>query len=457
MKLRSLAIVTMSLVSVVVGTSASADTGRHSYTGSIDGADYRVEVPDQWNGTLVMYSHPYYVPGIPPGISLANRPETEDWLLDHGYALAASDFKGRNGFVMEQAVVDQRNVLDWFTSHVGRPRDVVATGSSMGAAVSLKLAERLPRQITGVVPMCGPLDMGDTWNTILDSTFAIATLLAPDENIEQVHVKDPARAVQLLTDAVTKATRTPAGRARLALAGALANAPGWDHALEPKPADLAGQLAQQTEIIVGFYVSTFGPSGRVDLERHAGGNPLWNIGVDYRRQLDKSRERDLVMRAYQAAGMTPDADLATLNAAPRISPDLNAVGWLYRNAIPTGAQRAPVITLHNIADAADPANETWLANLMRRNGNADNLRQLFAGRPTHCAFTASEEIATMQTMFTRLRTGHWPSTDPSTLTAAAAQLPAKYQVVYDFPNNPAAPAAPALTTANPGPLPRPSR
>src|SRR5690349_18553300 len=96
MKLRSLVVVAMSLVSVVVGTSASAATGRHSYTGSIDGANYRVETPDQWNGTLVIYSHPYYVPAVPPGIGLANRPETEEWLLDHGYALAASEFKGRN-------------------------------------------------------------------------------------------------------------------------------------------------------------------------------------------------------------------------------------------------------------------------------------------------------------------------------------------------------------------------
>ncbi|TCO62666.1 DUF6351 family protein [Actinocrispum wychmicini] len=457
MKLRSLVVVVMTLVSVVAGTATASATGRRSYTGSIDGADYRVEVPDQWNGTLVVYSHPYYVPGIPPGMGLTNRPETEDWLLAHGYALAASDFKGRNGFLVEQGVVDQRNVLDWFTRHVGRPRDVVATGSSMGAAISLKLAERLPRQITGVVPMCGPLDMGDTWNTILDATFAIATLLAPGEDIEQVHVRDPARSVRLLQEAVTRASQTPAGRARLALAGSFANAPGWDRAMQPKPADLAGQLAQQAEIIMGFHVSTFGPSGRVDLEQRAGGNPLWNVGVDYSRQLAKSRERDLVERAYQAAGTTPDADLARLAAAPRISPDPAAVAWLYRNGIPTGAQRAPVITLHNVADAADPANESWLANIMRRNGNADNLRQLFAGRATHCAFTAAEEIVTMQVLFTRIRTGHWPSTNPATLNATAASLPAKYQVVYDYPNNPNAPAAPALTAFDPGALPRPSR
>jgi hypothetical protein len=37
-----------------VATAAAAD-GRHSYSGTIDGAQFRVEVPEQWNGTLVLY------------------------------------------------------------------------------------------------------------------------------------------------------------------------------------------------------------------------------------------------------------------------------------------------------------------------------------------------------------------------------------------------------------------
>jgi len=86
-----------------------AADGRHSYSGTIGGADFRVEVPERWNGTLVLYSHGYLPPGFPSfGIALTNRPpdrsETEAWLLEHGYALAASQFKdGGIGYQIENA------------------------------------------------------------------------------------------------------------------------------------------------------------------------------------------------------------------------------------------------------------------------------------------------------------------------------------------------------------------
>ncbi|MEV4312870.1 hypothetical protein [Actinocrispum sp. NPDC049592] len=450
--LGTLFLVLLALVGLV---SPAVAGGRRGYTGEIGGAKYRVEVPDHWNGTVVVYSHPYYVEGMPTAIGLANRPETEEWLLDHGYALAGSDFNPRTGFVIEQAVRDQGALLDWFGRTVGRPRDVVATGSSLGAAVSLKLAERYPGRITGVAPLCGPLDLNGTFNMALDVTFALRTLLAPGQDIGLVHPRNPAHSVELLQQAVNTAMTTKEGRARLALAASFANTPGWDRALAPKPADLAGQLAQQVEITSGFWVQTFGPGGRPDLEAHAGGNPSWNVGVDYGRQLAKSSQRDLVEAAYRDAGISPDADLAKLAAAPRIAPDPAAVGWMYRNAVITGTQRAPVITLHNIADAADPANERWLADLMR--GRSSDLRQVWAGRATHCAFTASEEIVTLQALFTKMRTGRWPNTPPAAMTAAAKRLPARYQLVYDYPTNTNAQVTPSLVPFTPGVPLRPSR
>lgn len=54
---------------------------------------------------------------------------------------------------------------------------------------------------------------------------------------------------------------------------------------------------------------------RADLERRAGGNPSWNVGVDYGRQLAHSPNRDLVRRAYREAGLSLHADLHRLAAA----------------------------------------------------------------------------------------------------------------------------------------------
>jgi hypothetical protein len=46
--------------------AADAADGRRTYAGAIDGAAYRVEMPERWNGTLVLYSHGYLPQGPKP-------------------------------------------------------------------------------------------------------------------------------------------------------------------------------------------------------------------------------------------------------------------------------------------------------------------------------------------------------------------------------------------------------
>jgi pimeloyl-ACP methyl ester carboxylesterase len=205
-------------------TSAAAEA-RRSDSGTIAGADFRVEVPERWNGTLVLYSHGYLPAGFPAfGIALTNRPpdrsETEAWLLEHGYALAASQFEGGGtGYQVENALHDQLALLDWFGAHVGRPVRTVAYGESLGAAIAVLLAERNPDRFAGVATACGAYDPLGTFNAVLDIDFAVKTLLAPGQDVELVRVADPARSTQALVQAVEQALTTPQGRARLALVG----------------------------------------------------------------------------------------------------------------------------------------------------------------------------------------------------------------------------------------------
>ncbi|HEY0453734.1 alpha/beta hydrolase family protein [Actinophytocola sp.] len=444
------------LVATLLTTPARATEATRTYTGTIDGAEFRVEVPARWNHTLVLYSHPYYTPQVPGGIGHAGRAETQAWLLDHGYALAASDFKGRNGFVVQDALEDQVNLLDWVDRHVGRPHRTVATGSSMGAALAIMLAERNPGRIDGVAAMCGPLDLNGTWNVSLDITFALRTLLAPDAGIDLVRPRDAAASVGALDAAVGTAVDSPQGRARVALANSFGNVDGWGSAHQPKPPTVEGQVRAMAALDQLFFVGTFGPVGRVDLERRAGGNPSFNTGVDYRRQLARSTQRDLVVQAYRDAGLDLEADLDALAAAPRIAPDPKALAWMYRYAVPRGTTPSPVLTLHNIADGADPANERWYAGQVERRGDPGSLRQLWAGRATHCAFSAAEEIVAMRALFARVATGRWPSLDPAQLNAAAGRLAEPFQRVFDFATFTDLPRPPAFTEFSPGHQPRPS-
>lgn len=439
------------------GEPAAENTATRVYTASIDGAAFRVEVPARWNRTLVLYSHPYYTPEVPAGIGHANRAETQTWLLDHGYALAASDFTGRDGFVVKEALEDQRKLLDWVDHNVGRPRRTVATGSSMGAALSIMLAERGPRRIDGVAAMCGPLDLGGTWNVSLDITFALRTLLAPDADIDLVRPRDAAAGVAALNAALGAALDSARGRARVALANAFGNVEGWNSAHRPQPPTVEGQIRDMAALDQIFFIGTFGPTGRVDLERRAGGNPSFNTGVDYRRQLARSTQRDLVAQAYRDAGADLDADLDALAAAPRIAPDPAARAWMHRNAVPRGTTPAPVITLHNVADGADPANERWYAEQVSRRGDASKLRQLWAGRATHCAFSAAEEIVMMRALFERVETGRWPSLRPEQLNVQATRFAEPFHKVFDFATFQDLPQPPAFTRFSPGHLPRPAR
>lgn len=76
-----------------VATPAPAAAVR-SFTGTIDGAPYQVEVPQPWNGTLVLWSHGYEAPNSRPQALPADAPDDESraWLLGGGYALAASAY-----------------------------------------------------------------------------------------------------------------------------------------------------------------------------------------------------------------------------------------------------------------------------------------------------------------------------------------------------------------------------
>jgi hypothetical protein len=420
-----------------------------------------VEVPARWNGTLVLYSHGYYPHGFAPEqIAVATRAETEAWLLDHGYALAASNFKGKFGFAVEDALADQIALLDWFSATVGRPARTISSGMSMGGGIAIILSERHPRRFDGVLAQCSEYDLNGTWNSSLDINFVIKALLAPDADIDLVKPRDPVASRDALLAVIAEAQATPQGRARLALAGAVANIPAWSTAHLPEPTTLADRLAQQAAWVSGAYVWGTGPTGRADLEPRVGGNPSWNVGVDYRRLLAHSAVKDLAVAAYREDGVEVDlqTDLDRLAATPRIAPDPHALADMYRFAVARGTTPAPVLTMHNTGDGGAVADQVrWYAEQVRRHGNPDQLRQTYVDRGGHCAFSAAEEIVALKTLEARVATGRWPDTHPDRLNAAAGAFGPEYHLVLDLFTFEDEPMPPAFARFTPARFLRPSR
>jgi dienelactone hydrolase len=450
------ALVTALVAGLATAATAAAETGRHTYTGSIDGAEYRVETPANWNGTLILFSHGYIPEGapFPPGVSLANRVETEQWLLDHGYALAGSDFQGRTGLVVKEALTDNLALLNWFDTHVGRPRHTIASGFSMGGGIATRLAEQNPRRIDGVLSISGQQDAQSTMNRELDATFAVRTLLTDDQRLALVKAPDPAHSVAVLQAAVQQALTTPEGRAKLALIGAISGLPGWASAHEPRPTELVEAVRQQEWWLEAAFIASLGPTGRVDIERRAGGNPSFNVGVDYARELDRSGQRAFVEQAYRVAGADLGADLRVLAGAPRIAPDPAAVAWMCRYGVSRATAPTPVVTLHGVAEGIIQSDSRWYGEQVRRQ---DNLRQLYVDRGDHGPFTAAEEILALQGLVTRVETGRWPDLRPSTLNAEAASFTPAQQTVFDIFTFSDKQLPPAFTTQQPPRALRPSR
>ncbi len=396
-----------------------------SYAGAIGAATYQVDIPGKWNGTLLLYSHGYAAPTGGNPASDAGDATTKGWLLENGFALAGSSYSG-TGWALADAFRDQVALLGVFATRFGKPRRVIAWGHSLGGIITAGLVQLHPELFAGALPMCGVLAGGiANWNGALDIGFATQVLLDPQ--LKVVNISDPGANLSRARTAVNLASATPQGKARLALIAALGYLPGWFNPLNPEPAagDFAALEANQAtwETFDFTYVFAF----RAELEKRAGGNPSWNTEVDYLKAFAASPGRAEAEALYQQAGLDLAADLARVQAAPRVSANPAAVAYLDKNISFNGDLGVPVLTLHTTGDGLVVVeNEAAYANVVASQSDGALLRQLFVHRANHCIFTPAEQIAAFQVLFNRLDGGSWGATDAASLNDRAAALGSRY-------------------------------
>jgi hypothetical protein len=264
------------------------------------------------------------------------------------------------------------------------------------------------------------------WNEGLDAEYVIKTLLASNTALQLVHITSPGANLGLSEQVLFAAQATPQGRARIALAAAVGDLPGWFDPASPEPAatDYTSQEANQ----FSWITQVDGPflfALRAELEARAGGNPSWNTGVDYAKQLERSIDDAEVQALYRQAGLNLDDDLAALAAGARVSADANAVTFLTNNiAFDGDLGGKPVLTIHTTGDGLVlNSDEQAYRNVVQDAKDSQLLRQAFVHRAGHCTFTPAETVAALQALVTRLNTGRWAGVaDPSHLNAAAAAL-----------------------------------
>jgi len=420
--------------------------GTNTLQGTIDGANYLIQVPSNWNGTLLLYSHGYVFVGSPLRAPDASDPLTAGALLQQGYALAGSSYS-QNGWALQQAFHDQIALLNFFDTTCGQPTRTIPWGDSLGGIITAGLVQLFPQRFAGAMPLCGVLAGGiGTWNQALDSAFAFNILLA-GSSLPVVHISNPGDAFNKAEAIIQAAQATPQGRARIALVSALGDTPGWFSATSPEPAQNDFATQEQNQFLWSSQVDfAFIFLARAELESRAGGNPSWNIGVDYRDQLERSVDRKEVRALYEQAGLNLDHDLDALNRAPRITPDLPAVFYLNRFITFNGDLDIPVLTMHTTGDGlVVNQDEQTYASVVRESGDSALLRQAFVHRAGHCTFTPAENLAGIQTLIHRLDTGRWDdSTDPDLMNQEASAFGAALNL-----------APPAFINFRPAPFLRP--
>jgi hypothetical protein len=121
--------------------------------GAYSGGVYRMEVPANWNGALVMYAHGYRGEG--PDLFVSDVPIRRH-LIENGYAWAASSYRA-NGYRPDFGVADTLALRDLFVLEFGPPRWTMLYGTSMGGHVTIASLELHPDVYQAALPECGVL------------------------------------------------------------------------------------------------------------------------------------------------------------------------------------------------------------------------------------------------------------------------------------------------------------
>jgi len=374
-------------------------------SGEINGAPYRIRVPEVWNGTLLIFAHGYRDKADHPGeidnrtAEVAPNAALEAPLLAQGFALAGSAYKD-NGWAIGDAIQDTKDLAVFFRDNVAPPQRTIIVAASFGTFVGFKSMEQFGGIYDGALCLCGagagatrlwdseiPLYLGydvvfgipPSWGTVgevrndIDFDTEVLAKLAPElGNIANFPKFEFLRLV--------------------------AKNPGRGITPPPPPAFYPGWA------LTDFFFLT---EARAELQRRAGGPFVQNLDQDYTLTAAE--------KAYLAGLGLPtpvvDAWLAQMNARRDIEADAAARNYVRNNTDFNGKIRHPILSVHTIVDPLlVVANESAYAELNAAKGKEDLLFQTFTTGVGHCNLTGPQVLTAIGAIDLWVRTGVRPTT-----------------------------------------------
>ncbi|MED5620625.1 alpha/beta hydrolase family protein [Ideonella sp. BN130291] len=398
----------------VVETSFAALAGSavetDRWTGVLNGAAYRIEVPKTgWNGKLVMWAHGYA--GSGPNLTVGT-PIMRRYLLDNGYAWAASSYS-KNNYDVRAGIEDTNALALNFVSIAGSkgrtlaaPSKIFITGVSMGGHITAAAIEAETETTAvhkvhyhGAVPLCGVVGDNELFNYFAGYQVAAQQLAGvPMTSFPVTNFATLAPAIQsaLWT---TFPTQTNAQGDKLK--NVVMNLSGG---ARPFYAEGWANAGNQ-----GNIWASLGGDGTISGILNK--NVLDTTGLYYKVDAS-STDKTALDDAFNASAfkITPAPD------ANRLRRD--GLRWI---PVVNGEFSVPVVSLHTLGDLFVPFRmEQVYHDRAKAKGNDQRLVQRAIRDVGHCAFTAAEATTAFDDMVKWEAGGAKPAGDDVATAATVA-------------------------------------
>jgi len=146
-------------------------------TGTIDGAPYRIDIPADWNGELVVLAHGFEPVGVPRATPWPANDATAVFLSVR-YAVAQSGYRTQ-GWAIRDGIMDTEAVRSHFVARHGLPSRTWLVGFSMGGGIAVASLEQHPAQYDGALSLCGANVPGTVLAEDLFTTLVAVDALLP--------------------------------------------------------------------------------------------------------------------------------------------------------------------------------------------------------------------------------------------------------------------------------------
>jgi pimeloyl-ACP methyl ester carboxylesterase len=318
--------------------------------GLIDGAAYRIDVPANWNHSMVVFYHGYAL--RPASFHIAERLVGQQQpFFERGYAVVQSAYS-KTGWALQQAYPETEALRRYFIRKYGQPRETYIAGGSMGGQLVAITLELNPKPYLGGLDLCG--SVGPTYESF-GHRFAMRAAFDyyfPDVMPPLVPVPADFEDTIVDRDKVLAALRSNPASATL-----MRNLTGLHTDL-----DLAHNIAYWT-FVVG------------DMQHRGGGNPFDNRN-----------------HVYSGTSPTSSAtDLELNEKVKRYASVPQARAYLLRHYTPTGHLGRPMLALHTIYDPIVQISQLALYDReVQAAGAEENFVQQIVDREGHCNFTQLE-------------------------------------------------------------------